>query len=153
MTSHTMMRTSTSLNTIIRRRHSQCPRTSGKADTVSLFLTDTSHCVWPCRSLAIEEARRSGEFMLTSIPVTRKFPLDVHELLELPLLYSLRLVNLGLPVIHPALCEGATTLKTLSLSQNKIVSLPPTFGCMRNLEVLNLSQVCAALPSCQHAKT
>jgi Leucine-rich repeat (LRR) protein len=89
----------------------------------------------------MDEAKRSGDFILTSLRLTRKNALDIVDLCELPLLYSLRLVNLGLSVVHPQLGVHMTILKSLSFAQNAISTLPDSFGLMSNLEVVNLSSV------------
>ncbi len=78
---------------------------------------------------------------MTSIKVSVKNALDYRQLGELPLLYSLRLVNLRLPIVHPDLFGALTVLKMLSLAQNCLVSLPDNFGSMRNLENANIAQV------------
>lgn len=49
-------------------------------------------------SLAIKEARISGEFIMSNVTLNRKNAIDVRALSELPLLYSLRLIKLGLTV-------------------------------------------------------
>ena len=89
----------------------------------------------------MEEAKQSGEFIIASRKISKKHPLGYQQLRELPLLYSLRLVNLRLPIVHPDLFSALTVLKALSLAQNELTSLPDNLGSLRNLELCQLSQV------------
>ncbi|XP_002732988.1 uncharacterized protein LOC100373613 [Saccoglossus kowalevskii] len=62
------------------------------------------------------------------------------EFMELPLLESLDLSVNGFDELPADVCRKLTRLEMLDISSNKLVVLPTTISCMKNLRELNLSE-------------